>query len=115
VAHALPLLIPSDCQACGVCCFSTLDTYIRVTGDDYERLGDRAGEIVHFVENRAYLRMTNGHCAALAAEKGRRLRCTIYDLRPDVCRDLARGSPQCAGELDTKGDRTRAFMRSREP
>jgi len=102
VAHSLPIAIPSDCQACGVCCFSTLETYVRVMGDDYERLGDRASKFVNFVGNRAYLRMTHGHCAALVVEKGRRFQCAIYDRRPDVCRDLARGSPECAGELSTK-------------
>ena len=27
------------CLHCGVCCFSRLETYVRVTGDDWTRLG----------------------------------------------------------------------------
>ena len=99
------LAVPADCQDCGVCCFSTLETYVRVTGDDYERLGQRASDVTHFVGNRAYLRMTAGHCAALAIEEGGRFRCTVYEVRPDVCRELDRGSRECAGEIATKGDR----------
>jgi uncharacterized protein len=28
--------------------------------------------------------------------------CTIYERRPQICRDLARGSPECEGERATK-------------
>jgi hypothetical protein len=38
-------------------------------------------------------------------DEGGRFRCTIYDVRPDVCRALAQGSPECAGEIAAKGDR----------
>ena len=96
---------PPECLACGTCCFSNLETYVRVTGDDYERLGDRADALARFAGNRAYMRMEDGHCAALRIEGGRFV-CTAYDVRPDVCRDLARGSPECAGEIATKRDRT---------
>jgi Fe-S-cluster containining protein len=104
-SHHVSLSLPADCQDCGVCCFSTLETYVRVTGDDYERLGHRASEVTHFVGNRAYLRMTDGHCASLAVDERGRFRCTVYDVRPDLCRELERGSRECAGEIATKGDR----------
>jgi Fe-S-cluster containining protein len=96
---------PSDCRLCGVCCFSTLDRYLRVSGDDYERLGDRADALVQFIENRAYMRMRDGHCAALLLHEAGGFSCSVYDRRPDNCRDLQRGSPQCAGELATKAHR----------
>jgi hypothetical protein len=75
---------------------------VRVTGDDWRRLDDKAEGLAAFIEHRAYMRMTEGHCAALeircspggAAE----FFCTIYERRPQICRDLARGSPECAGE-----------------
>jgi hypothetical protein len=73
-----------------------------VTGDDYERLGAVAEDVVHFVGNRAYMRLADGHCAALRIEPSGRFVCTVYEKRPDTCRDLQRGSPQCAGELFTK-------------
>ncbi len=97
------------CLECGTCCFSNLETSVRVTGDDYQRLGDAVEEFVHFVGNRAYMRIEGGHCAALRIEpqgelKGRFV-CSVYEQRPDACRELERGSAQCAGELFAKSGR----------
>jgi hypothetical protein len=36
--------------------------------------------------------------------------CSIYETRPDVCRDLARGSGACRGEIATKGDRPKRAL-----
>jgi len=36
--------------------------------------------------------------------------CSIYATRPDVCRDLERGSGGCRGELAAKGDRPRRAL-----
>jgi Fe-S-cluster containining protein len=99
----------SECLACGACCFSTLDAYVRVTGDDYARLGDRAEALVLWRDNRAFMRMERGRCAALAIRGGQFV-CTVYDDRPQVCRDLLRGSPECEGERITKGDRPKAAL-----
>lgn len=95
------------CLRCGVCCFSSLETYVRVTGTDWGRLGPEADQHAHFIGHRAYLRMRDGHCAALAfrldPRTGERLHvCTIYERRPRICRDLARGSPECEAELARK-------------
>jgi hypothetical protein len=81
-----------------------------VTGDDYERLGTAVEDLVHFVGNRAYMRLAGGHCAALRIELSGRFVCTVYETRPDACRDLERGSPQCAGELFTKAGRASARL-----
>lgn len=95
-----------ECLACGVCCFSQLGTYVRVSGDDYSRLAERADELVWFDGNRAYMRMVDGHCAALAIEApSGQFVCSAYATRPRVCRELARGSGACLGELETKGAR----------
>jgi hypothetical protein len=86
-----------------------LNTYVRVTGADWERLGVNAERVAHFIGHRAYMRMEEGHCAALAvrsaADGGREFFCTVYALRPQVCRDLARGSPECDGERLSKEHR----------
>jgi uncharacterized protein len=80
-----------ECLACGACCFSRLETYVSVTGDDHARLGERADELVRFDGNRAYMRMLDGHCAALRIEKGSgQLVCGAYETRPQICRDLDR-------------------------
>jgi hypothetical protein len=84
---------------------------VRVSGDDYDRLGDRAEEVTHFVGNRAFLRMTEGHCVALRIEADAgRFVCTIYDARPTTCRELDRGSSECQGELATKRVRPRRAL-----
>lgn len=109
VGHGLS--IPTtDCLRCGVCCHSHLDTYVRVTGADWERLGVEAERVAHFIGHRAYMRMgTGGRCAALdvrtTAGGAREFFCTVYERRPQVCRDLARGSPECEGELSAKSGR----------
>ena len=98
-----------DCLRCGVCCFSKLETYVRVTGDDWSRLGPAAERVARFIGNKAYMQMRDGHCAALelrmAEDGAREYFCAIYAERPETCRELARGSPQCAGEVALKGDR----------
>ncbi|WP_238991391.1 YkgJ family cysteine cluster protein [Rariglobus hedericola] len=102
----------TDCLRCGVCCHSNLDTYVRVTGADWDRLGVDAERVAGFVGNRAYMRMEGGHCAALdvrtTPEGAREFFCTVYERRPQLCRDLARGSPQCEGELLAKAARVQA-------
>jgi len=79
---------------------------VCVTGDDWARLGDVAERVAHFLGHRAFMKMTGGHCAALeirrAPDGETEFFCTLYDRRPQICRDLARGSPECAGERATK-------------
>jgi hypothetical protein len=100
---------PNDCLRCGVCCFSRLETFVRVTGADWSRLGADAVRVAHFIGHRAYMKMTAERCAALElrrnAEGATEFFCTVYENRPQVCRDLARGSPQCAGERVAKRGR----------
>lgn len=74
-------------------------------GDDWTQLGDRAGDVAHFLGTRAYMKLIDGHCAALEIREGssgHEYFCTVYEQRPQVCRDLARGSPQCEAELEQK-------------
>ena len=101
-----------ECLDCGACCFSELEQYARVSGADYERLGERAAELVAFDGHRAYLRMVDGHCAALQVEAhSGRFPCSIYELRPQTCRDLGRGSGACCGERAAKVERPLLALR----
>ncbi len=101
-----------ECLRCGTCCFSGSDTYVRVSGEDFARLGDRADALVAWSGNRAFMRMQGGHCAALRLEPSAgAFVCTVYERRPQICRDLERGSPACEGELAVKGDRPPRALR----
>lgn len=102
---------PPQCLECGSCCFSTLPDYVRVDGRDHARLGERAEDLTHFIGNRCYMRMHDGHCAALQIDAAnRRFVCSIYEARPELCRSLERGSSACAAELHEKGDRPRHLL-----
>ena len=104
-------LIP-ECQQCSACCFSELERYVRVTGSDYTRLGEAAPTFVHFIGNRAFMRMRDGHCAALMLDaKSGRSACQVYEQRPQTCRDLERGSPSCLGERHAKVERVLVHLR----
>ncbi len=94
------------CLTCGACCFSELANYVRVAGSDHARLGEQADQLTHFEGNRCYMNMHDGHCAALVLELSTlTFVCTIYDTRPDTCRDLERESMACRGEIHAKAER----------
>src|ERR1700689_5418988 len=96
--------VAPECLTCGVCCFSLLENYVRVSGDDHARLAERGDELARFDGNRAYRRMRDGDCASVRIEKQpRQLVCSIDDARPAVCRELPRRSSACRGEVATKG------------
>ena len=89
-----------------------------MTGDDHERLGDDAESLVTWIGNEAFMRLAPArrldgadgpavhHCAALVLDAAQgTFSCSVYERRPQICRDVERGSPECRGELDTKGER----------
>ena len=85
-----------------MCCCSPAPNFVRVTGGDWSRLGEDAERLAHFVGNRAFMRMSEGRCVALEVKRTstgeRDFFCTVYEHRPQICRDLARGSAECEGE-----------------
>lgn len=87
------------CLTCGACCFGTSDRYVPVSGDDHARLADGAERRTQFIGNRCFMRMHQGHCAALELSQDGRFVCSVYQQRPQVCRDLARGEASCQAEL----------------
>ncbi len=101
-----------ECVACGACCFTTLPTAIRVTGEDYSRLGDRAETATLWVGNKCYMALADGHCAALVVTADARFECSLYAVRPAVCRDLARGGGSCAAERYEKSERPHVAVES---
>lgn len=82
-----------------------------MTGDDYARLGGAAESLVTWIGNAAFMGLSDAslglqRCGALAIDPilGT-FACSIYERRPQVCRDLERGEGACRGELATKADR----------
>lgn len=92
---------PPDCQACGACCHAGHDRHVPVLGDDHARLGPDVESLTVWLGNRCYMRMVDDHCAALVRD-GERWACSVYERRPQVCRDLARGSPACRHEVESR-------------
>jgi hypothetical protein len=75
---------------------------VPVDGRDWDRLGDDAERWTVWLGNRAFMRMEEGHCAALVRERSGRWACSVYVHRPEVCRALERGSAACEAELVRK-------------
>ncbi|MES1924200.1 YkgJ family cysteine cluster protein [Salinisphaera sp. T31B1] len=91
------------CLSCGACCSAYRVAFHWLESADCDN-----GVPVHLTEpldrHRLVMRGTRsmpGRCTALDANIGRRARCTIYERRPSVCRDVSaawengRPSPQC--------------------
>ena len=76
------------------------------------RLGERGDELTVFIGNRCYMKMLDGHCAALVIDLDTRsFVCSAYANRPEICRSLQRASPECAGEIHEKGERPGTLLR----
>ncbi|MFT3922752.1 MAG: YkgJ family cysteine cluster protein [Myxococcales bacterium] len=99
-----------ECLRCGACCFGDGERYVPVTGDDHARLGDNAEALTVFIGNRCYMRMEQGHCAALQLTRDGAFICSVYPQRPETCRELARGGAACQAELQHKSERSQRAL-----
>jgi Fe-S-cluster containining protein len=94
-----------DCRTCGACCANPDEN--RVEGVvDWVEVGPRepllraprlaARLVVRNSSGQCHLRLDpGGRCLALRGRIGRRVSCTIYDLRPEGCRKVEPGSARC--------------------
>jgi hypothetical protein len=81
-----------DCQDCGACCREAF-TSVEVKRDD-----PAVVKLPMLIEDRGSyleLRRDGGRCAALAGGGGERYACTVYDDRPQACRDFTAGTSAC--------------------
>jgi uncharacterized protein len=79
-----------DCQSCGACC-ATDPTWPRFSvesDDDLARIPEELASL-------SGMRCVGDRCAALSGEIGKWTGCTIYAIRPIVCRDCQPGDPEC--------------------
>ncbi len=101
-----PIATPGSCTACGACCYGDGPRYIRVSGADYERLGEAASRVTQFLGNRCYMILAGRRCAALSHDvEAHTCACTIYAVRPEACRCLERGSPECSAVIERERHR----------
>lgn len=85
------LTIP-ECQSCGACCHASYRYYVQVTNDDRKKLADE--NLIEKCGVIDFMKMKDGHCIALKKD-GNRFTCSVYENRPQVCRDFERGSIAC--------------------
>jgi uncharacterized protein len=81
-----------DCQACGACCdYSALWPRFSMESD-----AELARIPVDFVaRDEGGMRCVGNRCAALSGVIKERVACTIYDVRPHVCRACMPGDDAC--------------------
>jgi Fe-S-cluster containining protein len=83
----------SPCQACGACC-SYSSNWPRFTTEDDSALDLIPAELVN--ERLSGMRCEGNRCAALHGKVGVATACTIYAIRPEVCRTCMPGDVECA-------------------
>ncbi|TPK05891.1 YkgJ family cysteine cluster protein [Mesorhizobium sp. B2-5-7] len=81
-----------DCQSCGACCSYSAE-WPRFSTEDDAQL-DRIPE-KYVAADLSGMRCDGVRCSALSGEVGKSTACTIYDLRPDVCRACMPGDDEC--------------------
>ena len=96
-----------DCQNCGACCVSDFDApdYVHVSNEEAEPFWERdLGKLLY--EERTYgapamsMRTRedecgNCRCIALSGTVGKDVSCSVYDIRPNVCRNFEPGTDVC--------------------
>jgi len=92
------------CVECGACCNFEDPRYAMVLAEDSERLLPEDEALTHWTAGRCFMRVVDGHCAALREIEGMSW-CTIYERRPQGCRDAARGGPDCRAGLARRAAR----------
>jgi Fe-S-cluster containining protein len=81
-----------DCQSCGACCAYSQD-WPRFSLEDDEALARIPAALVN--ESGSGMRCAGDRCAALTGGIGKSTACSIYTVRPDVCRACMPGDPEC--------------------
>ena len=82
-----------DCQSCGACCSYSAD-WPRFSTEEDEQL-DRIPE--KFVSaDLSGMRCDGVRCSALTGEVGVATACSVYAVRPQVCRACEPGDDSCA-------------------
>jgi Fe-S-cluster containining protein len=88
----------ADCVPCGRCCHHGPETVHLLVADE-ERLGPELLERLTVLDPRPsafrFMRNDGTCCAALDRAVPGRFPCRVYERRPDDCRVMQPGSPEC--------------------
>jgi Fe-S-cluster containining protein len=78
-----------DCQLCGACCSTSREwpRFSLESDEEIERIPEPLREA-------GGMRCEGERCLALSGVVGEATRCTVYALRPLVCRDCEPGDPE---------------------
>jgi Fe-S-cluster containining protein len=81
------------CQSCGACCAYSKEwpRFSTETDADLERIPAALVD-----DGQGRMRCNGDRCAALVGEVGVATACSIYALRPQVCRTCLPGDDECA-------------------
>lgn len=82
----------SLCQSCGACCACDPE-WPRFSTEPDEQLDHIPPALVD--DGLGRMRWAGDRCAALSGLVGTHVACTIYDLRPEVCRACQPGDDEC--------------------
>ena len=84
------------CQDCGACCACDWDSkWVEVTERDAKRITSSLLQLGDIEEYAMRQTLGNSRCAALVGEIGKATHCSIYSVRPAICRQVTRGGPIC--------------------
>ena len=80
------------CQSCGACCAYSAN-WPRFSTEEDAALDLIPPDLVNAAQSG--MRCDGDRCAALAGKIGVATSCTIYDVRPEVCRSCVPGDAEC--------------------
>lgn len=89
-----------DCQTCGACCAYSAE-WPRFSLESDEELAAIPETMV--AADLSGMKFEGGRCVALKGELGKCVGCTIYPIRPIVCRDCMPGDPECLMAREAAG------------
>ncbi|ABE40819.1 protein of unknown function UPF0153 [Rhodopseudomonas palustris BisB5] len=87
-----PIDTVSPCQSCGACCAYSAN-WPRFTVEEDAALDAIPAELVN--ARLSGMRCDGQRCCALSGTIGEATACTIYAVRPEVCRECQPGDPEC--------------------
>jgi uncharacterized protein len=90
--RTLTIVDDNPCQACGACCGYS-ENWPRFSTEEDAALDLIPPALVN--DRRSAMRCDGDRCAALKGKIGEATSCSIYAIRPEVCRTCMPGDAEC--------------------